>query len=65
MSNLTENIENRIQEAVKAYYQSTKPNITKLPTRSRSSSVRILGRPDRLHDWLSLPFRASCLHVYN
>ncbi|KOS42638.1 hypothetical protein ACN38_g6460 [Penicillium nordicum] len=38
MSNSIENTENRIQDAVKAYHQSTKPNIA--GSRSRSRDMR-------------------------
>ena len=44
MSNSIENTENRIQDAVKAYHQSTKPNIAGLARQFGASTDRLRGR---------------------
>lgn len=44
MSIPTENIEDRIQEAVKAYHASTKPNLTQLARDYGISRGRLRGR---------------------
>lgn len=44
MSNSIENIEDRIQEAIKLYHQSTKPNVAKLARDFGISRDRLRGR---------------------